>query len=706
MFIERRAMKKSKKLFAIVAALILLLLTFICITFNGSVFSSDVAYADSGSMVDNNFKFTRIDVDITVGKDKVYTVKETLVTNFNRSDINRGLIRDIQHQTTTTRYINGKTVKGKSFIAKLDNVKAQLDGGSVRLDVEVSVDAYSIYMRKPSGYIAAGEHTFELEYTYDMSDDKMPGYDDFVFDVLGYEMNETEVFNATITFPENIDREKVSVRTNNAGYYSVHKWEPFEGESLVVSENTIKITAQPGDANKGYTVQVILPDGYFSEASVTFYWYYLIVIVALVAGIALATVLFLRFFLQGKTLEVVEYYPPEGLSVMEFSSIWHRGARAKDSAALILKWANLGLLTIERDGDKHLILRPSDVYDLDSYYSKYSKPKTSDIFSEVFDDEDEETEKHNSGGKTIQYLKSDKKYFDNLAEKKFYFRLFSGIGGEGIFSTRIFKDSSRYNKTDLYEDIKELVERGGDKKNLQGKAEAVRCALPFIGLIPTLALIIYYSILSSQFIPLFFFIFMAAGTFVGVEWRKNPQVIMMIIFPIVFYGVIYGVFTGLFTLTAYDYVYALWIAPIVWALCLFVLPFLVKGRRTAEAQKMYGRLKGFENFLLKAELPRIQLLFDENPDYFADILAWCVVMGISDKVLKRFASLNFKLPVYMENGMQVRWICSCMYHSHFHYSPVSHGGHSGGGGFSFGGGGGGHGGSFGGGGGGGGSRGC
>lgn len=703
MFIDRIVMKKTKKLFAVVAALLLLLLAFICITFNGSTAYSQVAYADSGSMKDNNFKFNQIDVEIDVGKDKVYTIKETLVTQFEHKDINTGIIRDIQHQTTTTRYIDGRAVKGRSFIAKLDNVKASLDGGSVRLNIEVSDDAYSVYMRNPKGYIDAGVHTFVLEYTYAMNDDKMLGYDDFVFDVLGYEMNETAVFNATITFPEAIPADKVSVRTNNAGRSSVFKWQPFENESLQIAGNVIKMTAHPYDKNKGYTVQVILPSGYFSEAAVTFYWYYVIFVILAVAGVAFAVVLFLRFFLQGKTVEVVEFYPPEGMSVMEFSSIWHRGARAKDAAALILKWANLGLLTIMRDGDKHLILHPTDVYDLESYYNKNVKPKDDGIFSEIFDDEEE---KPKYSAKIIQYLKSDKKYFDNLAEKTFYFRLFSGIGGSGAFSTRIFKNSSSYNKAQLSEDIEELTKRGGDKTNLQGKAETVRCALPFIGLIPTFAIILYYCVLTASFLPAFFFIFQAAGTFVGVMWRKTPRIFIMLLFPAMFYGLTYGIFAGMFALTAYDYGYLLWIAPAIWAVCLFVLPFLVKGRRTEEAQRKYGRLKGFENFLLKAELPRIQLLFDENPEYFSDILAWCVIMGISEKVQKRFASLNFKPPAYMQDGIQVGWICSCMYHSHFHYSSTTHSGTVGGGGYSFGGGGGGHGGSSGGGGGGGGSRGC
>ena len=695
-------MRKSKNLLAVLVAFTLLLLALACVSINGTQTPHDVAYASSS--VDKNFKFNQIDIEINIGKDKIYTVKETLVAEFEDSGINRGIIRDIQRQTTTARYIDGKKVKGKSFVAKLEVVKASYDGKTIKTTIEQSADAYSVYLRKPSGYIEQGEHTFVLEYTYDMSDDKMPGYDDFVFDILGYEMNSTEVFNATLVFPENIDENKVSVRTNNAGYSAVHEWEPNEGESLTVTANTIKISAQPYEANKGYTVQVILPNGYFSEASVTFYWYYLIAIAAVIGGIAIAVFLFLRNSLQGRTVEVLEFYPPEGLSVMEFSSIWHRGAREKDSAALILKWANLGLLTIERDGNKHLILTPTDVYDLKEARLNAGKNKT----AETSDTRQEENQEFFvDGDKTIYYEQEDKKYFDNIVEKRFYFKLFSGIGGDGVFSTRILNQASRSTKTKLNEVVVELVKKGNDDENLKDGDDKIKCALPFIGLIPTLSVILYNSVLLGQFLPLFFFIFMAAGTFVGVEWRKNPLFVIMLIFPVTFYGMPYGIFSWMFTLTAYDYIGLLWIAPVIWAVCLFVLPFFIKKRRTGEAQKIYGRLKGFEKFLLTAELPRIQLLFDENPEYFSDILAWCTIMGISEKVQKRFASLNFTMPRYLDEGIQVKWVCGCMHHCHFYGLSVNqHSSISGGSGFSFSSGGGGHGGSFGGGGGGGGSRGC
>ncbi len=115
-------------------------------------------------------------------------------------------------------------------------------------------------------------------------------------------------------------------------------------------------------------------------------------------------------------------------------------------------------------------------------------------------------------------------------------------------------------------------------------------------------------------------------------------------------------------------------------------------KRTPEAQKEYEKMRGFRKFVLTAELSRIEMLLKDYPDYYNDIIPYCLVMGISKKVEKRFAPLQLALPEWA-NGVPVTALSHCLSHSV--------GSSSGGGG-----GGGGGGGSSGGGGGGGGSRGC
>ena len=60
---------------------------------------------------------------------------------------------------------------------------------------------------------------------------------------------------------------------------------------------------------------------------------------------------------------------------------------------------------------------------------------------------------------------------------------------------------------------------------------------------------------------------MVAGTFVGVEFNKIKN-LLMLIFPLSFYGGLYFCYAFAFALEIYDYAGLLIIAPLWWALCL------------------------------------------------------------------------------------------------------------------------------------------
>lgn len=85
-------------------------------------------------------------------------------------------------------------------------------------------------------------------------------------------------------------------------------------------------------------------------------------------------------------------------------------------------------------------------------------------------------------------------------------------------------------------------------------------------------------------------------------------------------------------------------------------------KRTPEAQKEYEKMRGFRKFVLTAELSRIEMLLKDYPDYYNDIIPYCLVMGISKKVEKRFAPLQLALPEWA-NGVPVTALSHCLSHS-------------------------------------------
>lgn len=643
---------------------VLILLLVIAVSFiaglSSDTFGGEVSHAYT---VDDNYYFNRIDVEINVNRDKTFDICETLKVQFREDDINTGIIRHILRLSRTTRIVDGKKDVGRSYIAGLDNVEVTLDGEGARVTQSVEGDFYDLKMQTPHGYISSGEHVFVLKYTYDMSDDISPsGYDDFTFDVLGYAMAYTNAFSAKIIFPEGTDLSDVTFRTNDK-----KAWIPDSGnlESARIEGNVIRVGALPRAANRGYTVQVILPKGYFSQKLTYHSSYTTFAVLSLVSAVAVI-VLFIISVVNRKIFAPVEYLPPSDMSIMEVSAVWHKGARYKDIGALVLQWAAKGLVSIEFDGRRNVRVIPDP-----SLNSPEGRER----------------------------LEKELKY----DELNLFNALMHDSTGYWTFSTSQFKKLGNVfvSKQAVYDASEKIVENADVSKPPKVTKGALMRLIPIASLIPTFAMMFYYCALSSFDIILavICMIFALSGTFAGTEFNKN-KIVALILFPLVFCSTAYVIFME-FVLSAYDYAYLLYIAPAWWAVCLFVLPHFVKGIRSKNSKEDYRRLYGFRNYLLLTELDRIRLVFDENPDFFAEVLPYCVVMGISKKVQKRFAALEIKVPPYLGDVAYASRIGSCIGGS-CHNTSVSLTFRGSGGG----GGGGGSGGSSGGGGGGGGSSGC
>ena len=70
-----------------------------------------------------------------------------------------------------------------------------------------------------------------------------------------------------------------------------------------------------------------------------------------------------------------------------------------------------------------------------------------------------------------------------------------------------------------------------------------------------------------------------------------------------------------------------------------IILFLVNKKinlRTSEQLKNYGRICGFKKFLLLAEVKKLELLVEDNPEYFYEILPYCYILGITEKLKKKF----------------------------------------------------------------------
>lgn len=102
-----------------------------------------------------------------------------------------------------------------------------------------------------------------------------------------------------------------------------------------------------------------------------------------------------------------------------------------------------------------------------------------------------------------------------------------------------------------------------------------------------------------------------------------------------------------------------------WLILLFAIISLIilynfiriSSKRTKVGNELYGKIKGFRNFLETAEKPKLEELVMQNPTYFYDILPYTYALGISDKWMKKFETMQMSAPnwysSYRNNGFNI-----------------------------------------------------
>ena len=127
--------------------------------------------------------------------------------------------------------------------------------------------------------------------------------------------------------------------------------------------------------------------------------------------------------------------------------------------------------------------------------------------------------------------------------------------------------------------------------------------------------------------------------------------------------------------------------------------------RTKKSMALLGRIRGFRDFIETAELEKLKLMVEENPNYFYHIMPYAAVFGLSEKWISNFEKMPPNPPSWYHGyGHLDTWDLYCISRMNSRMSDSvndvisasedSGGGGFGGGGFSGGGFGGGGGGSW------------
>jgi len=605
-----------------------------CITLSNN---TGVASAEV-SIKDRNIIYNSVDKEIVISENKVLDITETITVTFRQSGINLGLSRNVSRiNKITTIY------KGKKYVKKTVNdlklLGVTLDGENEYNFLEKKGDYFYINTGADGDYKSAGVHEYKIHYLLDMGEDMIKEFDSFTFDIMDYGFrSQVNNFSAKITFPKTFlaDGQKIedvlSFRTNEMAALGL------DSVNCQIEENTIMCSFKGLYSQEGLTMQLILPQNYFKTYYFpnTMFWVTFSLFFVFVAA-SIAIFLFVKFRHKKPMVVVPEFYPPEGMNALEIASAYRGSIKGKDFAALVISWASQGFVDIKINGRKKLILK--------RLKGVPAKKDERDFFNELFDGDDE------------------------IAVNR----------------------SLRLN-TGLRKAVRELYKPSDKKRFMNWKFQLVNAVLsylPFIFYISWGATIFG----SSIFVAFFMMIFVIVG--VSVFFYVPPIPIWFkLIWCGGFAGAPLAILITSFLPTDYD-LYGLIYMMLAFMLALnFANRFLSFHNFTEKELEVRPHILGFKNFLVTAEIGKLEMLINDDPKYFYNILPYCYIFGITKKMEEKFKCLHVEYPKWVEDGT-FYGACGIISHSMsssiggFSSSSSGGGGGGGGGGGSSGGGGGG-----------------
>lgn len=604
-------------------------------------FSHDVkAYHD--------YYIKNYEVNIVVNEDSTYEVQEIIDVFFNIDK--HGIYR-----TIPTSYSNQRAIISDVRINDKYTTSKTLQETTYKIgDAE-------IYVR--------GDRQYTISYTYDIGDDNIPEFDQFYYNIIGTGWD-TYIENVTfnITFPKDFDAEKIwlsqgeygAIGLTQAGFKKVgYRVEGYSGKL---------------NAYEGLTIKVEFPEGYFIGERNNADKSKSISMIGWILCLGLIGLLYLLWIKHGKDDKLyptVQFTAPDGMTSAEVGYVVDGIVDNKDITSLIIYWADKGFLKIEE--------------------MKKNKFRFTKLMIPV----------------------DGKKY-----EEKMFTSFFALGNGQEVTTDDL--EQRFYSELPS---LKQLVkwEYKGDKLLFSKKAESISVISLISVLLPVaiLFLVITSGFIGMEFIigTIFASVFAISIGAVFKQFIKKWHVMKKSarVSRIVLSAFTLGIMTiviFLVLLVAKDTLYqSIWTDAFVVSetfrtiLTLSAI-YLLSGimeKRTEYGKELLEKLLGLKEFIETAEMDKLKMMSEENPEYFYNILPYATVLELDRTWAKKFESITIEPPNWYQ-GVYGRGFSSMIFYSHFNsfvtktstsmQMPKSSGSSMGGGGFSGGGVGGGGGGSW------------
>lgn len=521
--------------------------------------------------------------DITVMEDGTVFVNEKLDVNF--TEPRHGIIRAVPESFV----YRGEDDKVYAYKTKVTDISV--------VDDRYVVDSESGYRTIQIGdedTTITGRKTYTISYVIELGSDRIEDYDMLYYDLLGADMDcVVEQVDFSISFEKEADMEKIQFYCGPVGSTSADgvTYEVTDGKITGSTTRQLK----PGEA---VTVFIKLPADYFT--GVKTYKPFLMMggIVLLLSATAFAWFLFMKTRGQRHVVQTVEFYPPEGMTSAEVGYIIDGMANEEDILSLFVWLADQGYVRITGEGQNMTFTKVKDLDRIAPQYLKVFfrgmfKRRVTVTMRELTEDFYESYESARSC--LNDYFSGKRKLSDSKITMAGFCVILGSVAAEFLA--------------------------------LLGCGGTVDDRLAIYALIACIVLV-------------------AGGLLLNAMWHQHlfgKKSHMVIVYAIL--TVIYGICMILF-LRRNTFFVNLYPMMIFVTGYIAVLIAAATYRFTDYKIEMSGKLLGLRNFIETAELDRLQMLVDENPEYFYHVLPYAYVFGLTDKWIKQFETIALEPPLW------------------------------------------------------------
>lgn len=313
-----------------------------------------------------------------------------------------------------------------------------------------------------------------------------------------------------------------------------------------------------------------------------------------------------------RVIKPVEYVPARGASPIDYL-INYYGASAKPREIfnpIMLHWAARGFITIEEDCKRGLKL--TKINDL-------QPPEEEDGFNP----------------KTFEL---EKKLFDKLfyGKCKTVYTLTEGSSFKDLYS-------------ELTDSCEKLAKKITDYKSKRYKIMSILAAFAsLIAVIITVGVAINDNMVIACIFPFAAIAFPKGVLAIPVDPKNDGipkgSAARFMLFP---FCLLFGV-VPFFAVLAMAPVSALFTLSAAFGVCIIIVFFIAEkiDIRDNEDLAVYARICGFKHFLLYAEIKQLEMLVEEDPNYYYNILPYCYILKITKKLKPKFDRIALDGPAW------------------------------------------------------------